>query len=175
LSELLIGCGNSRLKKLKLSPDDDWTDLTTMDHDPNCGADVVHDLDDTPWPFADSSFDECHAYEVLEHVGAQGDYKAFFRHFGEIYRVLKPNGLLAATCPSWKSIWAWGDPSHTRIISPASICFLSQAEYDKQVGSNAMTDFRWLYRADFEPVHVEDDGERFTFGLRAVKPSRLKE
>jgi hypothetical protein len=45
LSELLIGCGNSRIKKLKLSPDDDWTDLTTLDHDPDCGADVVHDLD----------------------------------------------------------------------------------------------------------------------------------
>lgn len=175
MSELLIGCGNSRIKKLKLSPDDGWTDLTTMDHDPNCGADVVHDLDDTPWPFGDDSFDEIHAYEVLEHLGAQGDYRSFFRHFGEIYRTLKPGGLLAATCPSWESIWAWGDPSHTRIISRASICFLDQAQYETQVGSTAMTDFRWLWKGDFEPVHIDDDGERFTFGLRAVKPSRLKE
>jgi SAM-dependent methyltransferase len=175
LSELLIGCGNSRAKKLRLSPDDDWKDLTTLDHDPDCGADVVHDLEDFPWPFEDGSFDEVHAYCVIEHLGRQGDYKAFFALFAEIYRLLKPNGLLAAHCPSWKSIWAWGDPSHTRVISPASITFLSQAEYEKQVGSNAMTDFRWLWKGDFEPIHVEDDGERFTFGLRAVKPARLKE
>jgi predicted SAM-dependent methyltransferase len=134
LSELLIGCGNSRIKKLKLSPDDDWTDLTTMDHDPNCGADVVHDLEDFPWPFDDNSFDEVHAYCVIEHLGRQGDYKAFFALFAEIYRVLKPDGLLAAHCPSG-SIWAWGDPSHTRIISQASICFLNQAQYEAQVGT----------------------------------------
>jgi SAM-dependent methyltransferase len=172
LSELLVGCGNSRIKKLKLSHDDGWTDLTTMDHDPDCGADVVHDLEDLPWPFDDNSFDEVHAYEVLEHLGSQGDYKRFFAHFGEIYRVLKPNGLLAATCPSWRSVWAWGDPSHTRIISEASIVFLNRAQYRDQIGKTAMTDFRWLWKGDFEPIHIDDDGERFTFGLRAHKPAR---
>jgi hypothetical protein len=29
-----------------------------------------------------------------------------------------------------------------------------------------MTDFRWLWKGDFEPVHIDDDGERFTFGLK---------
>jgi SAM-dependent methyltransferase len=111
-------------------------------------------------------------YEVLEHLGSQGDYRSFFAHFGEIYRVLKPNGLLAATCPSWKSVWAWGDPSHTRIISEASIVFLNRAQYRDQVGKTAMTDFRWLWKGDFDPIHIDDDGERFTFGLRAHKPAR---
>ena len=176
MSELLIGCGNSRAKKLKLKPDDDWTGLVTLDIDPNCGADVIHDLSSfDPWPFDDNTFDEVAAYEVLEHIGQQGDYRKFFHDFGEIYRVLKPGGILAATCPSWQSVWAWGDPSHTRIVSHASIAFLNQAQYETQVGKTAMTDFRWLWKGDFEPIHVEDNGDRFTFGLRAVKPSRLKE
>lgn len=174
MSELLLGCGNSRRKKLSFG-EFEWSELTTIDHDPNCDADIVHDLEETPWPLRDDSFDEIHAYEVLEHLGRQGDFRAFFAHFGEIYRVLKPGGILVATCPSWKSIWAWGDPSHVRIISRASICFLDQSAYEQQVGQTAMTDFRWLWKGDFEPIHVEDDGERFTFGLRAVKPSRLKE
>ena len=171
MSELLVGCGNSRAKKLSLTPDG-WRDLVTMDHDPNCGADVVHNLDE-PWPFGDDMFDEVHAYCVLEHLGRQGDYRKFFRDFAEIYRVLKPGGILAAICPSWQSIWAWGDPSHTRIISPASLVFLNREQYAQQVGKTAMTDFRWLWKGDFEPIHVDDDGKRFAFGLRAHKPVRF--
>ena len=168
MRELLIGCGNSRRKKLGFD-ELEWGDLVTMDHDPNCGADIVHDLNKTPWPVQDSDFDNCHAYEVLEHIGQQGDFKSFFRHFYEIWRVLKPGGHLFATCPSYKSLWAWGDPSHTRIINAGSLSFLSQEQYELQVGNNAMTDFRWLWRGDLRTVHAEDDGERFTFVLKAYK------
>ena len=173
MSELLIGCGNRREKRLQLRPDDKWTDLTTIDHDPNCGADVVHDLERFPGPFAGDSFDECHAYCVIEHLGRQGDYRSFFALFAEIYRVLKPGGILAAHCPSYRSEWAWGDPSHTRVITAGGLMFLDQTQYQKQVGVTAMTDFRWLWKGDFEPIHLEDDGERFTFGLRAHKPARF--
>jgi predicted SAM-dependent methyltransferase len=166
-SELLIGCGNSRRKKLGFSRE--WSNLVTIDHDPGCGADVVHDLDETPWPFADDSFDECHAYEVLEHLGTQGDYRSFFRHFHEIWRVLKDGGHLFATVPSWKSEWAWGDPSHVRVITPGTLVFLSQAEYRRQVGRTAMTDFRWLWKGDFEIAHSECDEHNHIFVLKAIK------
>lgn len=168
MTELLLGCGNSRIKKLTLG-EFEWTDLVTMDHDPNCGADIIHDLDETPWPLEDNRFDEIHAYEVLEHLGRQGDYHSFFRHFHEIWRILKPGGKLFATCPSYKSQWAWADPSHTRIIAPGTVLFLSRRQYEQQVGKTAMTDFRWLWKGDLEPDHIDDDGERFTFILRAVK------
>ena len=174
MSELLIGCGNSRRKKLSLS-EHDWQDLTTMDHDPNCGADVIHDLEEYPWPFADNSFDECHAYCVLEHLGRQGDYKSFFATFAEIYRVLKPGGHLIAICPSWQSEWAFADPSHTRIIAPGSLVFLSREQYHNQIGKTAMTDFRWLWKGDFEAIHIDDNGKSFAFGLKAHKPVRYPE
>ena len=172
MSELLIGCGNSRRKKLTLDGDWGWSSLTTMDHDPNCGADIVHDLDETPWPVDVGGFDQVHAYEVLEHLGRQGDFKAFFAHFGEIYRVLKPGGLLLATVPAWDSVWAWADPSHRRVISQATLVFLDQTEYAEQVGKTAMTDFRWLWRGDFETVAAETVGGSFKFALKAHKPAR---
>ena len=169
VSELLIGCGNSRRRKMPLHGRREWLGLVTMDHDPNCGADIVHDLDVTPWPIEADTFDEVHAYEVLEHLGAQGDWRAFFRHFGEIWRVLKPGGYLCATVPSYKSQWAWADPSHTRIIAPGTLVFLSQREYREQVGKTAMTDFRHTWTGDFETEHTADDGESHVFVLRAVK------
>jgi SAM-dependent methyltransferase len=168
--ELLIGCGNSRERRVTTPCGRaEWADLVTMDHDPDCGADVLHNLDETPWPLAESSFDEVHAYEVLEHLGTQGDWRAFFRHFGEIWRVLKPGGLLCATVPDWRSEWAWADPSHTRIIAPGTLLFLSQKEYAERIGKTAMTDFRHSWAGDFDIVASQADGECHAFILRAVK------
>jgi SAM-dependent methyltransferase len=172
MRQLLIGCGNSRRKKLTLDDDWQWSELVTMDHDPNCGADIAHDLEVTPWPVEDGSFDEVHAYEVLEHLGAQGDYKAFFAHFAEIYRVLKDGGLLLATVPAWNDVWAWADPSHRRVISAETLVFLDREQYAAQVGKTAMTDFRWLWHGDFEPVAAEIVGGSFKFALKAHKPVR---
>lgn len=117
----------------------------------------------------DSAFDELHAYEVLEHIGEQGNAELFFLQFTEFHRILKPGGLFFATCPSWRSMWAWGDPSHSRVITAGTLSFLSQAEYAKQVGKTPMSDFRHIYKADFEPVYVHEDDNYLGFVLRAIK------
>lgn len=175
MAELLLGCGNRRQKKhVMVGCPENWTELVTLDHDPNCGADILHDLEQLPWPVDDNAFDEIHAYDVLEHLGAQGDYRAFFAHFGEVYRALKPDGLLVASVPAYDSVWAWGDPSHRRIINEGSLVFLDQAQYTAQVGRNAMTDFRWLWSGDFETVGAKTNGDQFIFALQAHKPSRGK-
>jgi SAM-dependent methyltransferase len=172
MAELLIGCGNSRRKILAFDGKRDWSDLTTIDHDPNCGADILHDLESLPWPFEDDTFDECHAYEVLEHLGKQGDYRSFFAHFAEIYRILKPGGVLFATVPALDDPWVWSDPSHTRLIDWRTLLFLDQQEYADRVGKTAMTDFRWLWKGDLETVARETDQGALKFALMAHKPAR---
>ena len=57
MAELLIGCGKQR-KKVITFPDIPpvWTELTTLDIDPETGCSVVHDLENLPLPFDDDMF-----------------------------------------------------------------------------------------------------------------------
>jgi SAM-dependent methyltransferase len=164
--ELLIGCGNSRKK---LFNDREWKNLITLDFDPYCTPDYIHDLNDIPYPFPDNCFDEIHAYEVLEHCGIQGDWKFFFDQFSELWRILKPSGMVFATVPKWDSFRAWGDPGHTRVINSGTLVFLSQKQYEKQVGKTAMSDYRNYYKADFDIELNQIQGETFVFALKAIK------
>lgn len=187
--ELLIGCGSKRDRRIEVEGRKDWAELVTLDWNGDHRPDVVHDLEQLPYPFADDTFDEVHAYETLEHIGQQGDFRAFFAQFSELWRILKPGGFLAATCPSYRSQWAWGDPSHRRVLTSGSLVFLNQSEYKAQVGKTAMSDFRFCYRADFEPATqvvkqgpyvrtvplVQETDENLIFVLKAVKPSRWED
>jgi SAM-dependent methyltransferase len=164
---------------MPLSGRREWSHLVTLDQNADHAPDIVHDLERLPYDFAgDDTFDEIHAYEVLEHTGRQGDWRFFFAQFSELWRILKPGGLLAATCPSYRSMWAWGDPSHTRVLTSGSLVFLDQDQYRQQVGKTAMSDFRFCYRADFElargqgPGTLIEDEDCLQFIIRAVKPSR---
>lgn len=176
MAELLLGCGNKRDKVIYPVGKAVWTELVTLDNDPNCGADVEWDLARLPLPFEDERFDEIHAYHVLEHVGAQGDFRTFFAQFTEFWRLLKPDGVFCGIVPGPGSAWVWGDPGHTRFLPPEIFTFLSQAAYTKQVGVTALADYRRFYRADFEPAFQaigEDESRQFMFVMRAVKPSRI--
>ena len=168
--ELLLGCGNDRSKRVVFDEiSEGWTDLVTLDMDPSCKPDIVHDMDEIPLPFDDDMFHEIHAYEVLEHTGFQGDWRFFFNQFSDFWRILKPGGYLIGTVPMWHNVWAWADPGHRRVIAPETFVFLSQREYQSQVGVTKMTDYRDYYEADFDLIAKDESESTFGFVLQAVK------
>lgn len=189
--ELLLGCGHARDKRI--FPDSSrpraWENLTTIDNNAACKPDFVADLNDPNWPdwvhmgdgcvnpdFLETGlFDEIHAYEVLEHLGTQGDHEHFLRTFATLWDLLKPGGYMCATTPSRYSPWLWGDPGHRRVVIRESLTFLSQAEYTRQIGQTALSDYRHLYKADFDLISSVDDRVTHAFILKAVKPSRIQE
>jgi hypothetical protein len=126
-----------------------------------------------PWTmtaFTENAFDEVHAYEVLEHLGSQGDARSFFWSFENVHRVLKPGGYLFATCPSRYSAWLWGDPSHRRMICAESLLFLSQEAIAKNRAlGTAMSDFSALWTRDFKVLSAQDNQQTFIFCLQAIK------
>ena len=122
-TELLLGCGRDRRKKIFMSDHPEWEGLVTLDDNPDVNPDINHDLWQRELPFVDNTVDEIHAYEVLEHTGTQGDFRFFFEQFSDFYRVLKPGGYFFGTVPLPTSVWAWGDPSHTRVIPKETLLF----------------------------------------------------
>lgn len=163
--QLLLGCGTQRDKRI--GPSLIWENLVTLDMNPDCEPDILFDLSNHPWPIPDSSCTEIHAYEVLEHLGRQGDFKGFFDDFGEIHRALSPNGVLFATVPIGE--WIWGDPGHTRYIGPECLTFLDQSQYEEQVGKSRMTDYRWYWKGDLRKVWEKRADDHYAFALKAVK------
>lgn len=173
MTELLLGCGSNKQRKLAWRGKSDWDNLVTLDFADTHKPDVVHDIGALPLPFPDDTFDEIHAYEVMEHVGQQGDWKFFFAQWSDLWRILKPGGVFIGTSPHHTSAWAWGDPGHTRVITSECLVFLHQPSY-AQVGVSPMTDYRFCYRADFDLVYqAKNEAEQFEYGLQAVKPSRV--
>lgn len=166
MKELILGCGSRTKKDLYFEGNKYFQNETRLDINEDHCPDVVWDLTKHPLPFKDEYFDEIHAYEVLEHLAQQGDYEFFFREFTEYWRILKPGGHFFASCPAPSSVWAWGDPSHKRVISKETLVFLSKSEYEKQVGVTSMSDFRYLYKADFKTVYAEIKGDTTYFILR---------
>jgi hypothetical protein len=168
-----------------------WKNVVTLDNNPGCEPDYRMDLSrldwsmrqqpqkahescfayfpiDSLWRPARGAFDEVHAYEVLEHLGQQGDERAFFAHFENIWRMLKVGGFLCATVPSRFSWWLWGDPGHRRAILPVSLLFLRQQHYVDQLGKGPSSDYRDIYKGNFHIVHSSDNEETHTFVLQAL-------
>jgi SAM-dependent methyltransferase len=77
-----------------------------LDNNPRTGADVIHDLGITPYPFPDNEFDLIVSNHVVEHVP---DVMAFVT---ELYRIAKPGGTIRLLTPHYTNPdWAT-DPTH---------------------------------------------------------------
>ena len=153
---LNLGCGE---RKVRLNNE------VGLDIKKPC--DVLWDLNKHPLPFKDEEFDEIYAFHVLEHFGKQGDWKFFFEEWSEYYRILKPGGLFKGCVPYFKSVWALGDPGHTRIFPDTYFIFLSQAAYEDQVGKTGMADYRDVWKGNFKVMYAKcNDGKAFEFTLQ---------
>lgn len=166
MPSLLIGCGHSRLKRVYLDGNKEWAEpLITIDMNPDCGADFVRDagffyvdkrecVAPRHMPFEDDAFDEIGAYDVLEHWGAQGDWKSWFTEMAEYHRVLKPGGLMGILVPANDD--ALADPGHTRFFGPNHFRMLEQSFYERAIEKGLpITDYRWYWTRNFEVLNLE--------------------
>lgn len=74
-------------------------------------VDVVHDLDETPWPWKDGEASQILAQDVFEHVAQP------IRFMTEAHRVLGAGGILTLKSPHWRHRDAFTDPTHRRFCT----------------------------------------------------------
>jgi SAM-dependent methyltransferase len=77
-----------------------------IDRNPASAADVLCDLDRTPYPFADNSFDRLEATHVVEHVSD------VIRTLEEFHRLVRPGGRVRVVTPHYTDFSSFCDPTH---------------------------------------------------------------
>lgn len=154
---LLVGCGKNLAKQLHFAGKHEWAGkLTTMDMNPEIGADIVFDMDKlhrrffrARLPFPANTFDEIGCFNAMEHWGRQGDWRGWFYEMGEFHRILKPRGTFFILVPIGEDRFA--DPGHTRFFQANHFGFLSRVFYEKhEVLASSYTDYRWALDFNFD-------------------------
>ena len=95
MKKLNLGCGN-----------DIREGYLNVDISPHKGVDIVADLNETPYPIKDDTYDKIIAFFILEHL------KDTEKCLKEWHRILKPGGKLIIKVPYDSSYSAWANFQH---------------------------------------------------------------
>ena len=94
-------------------------DAVNVDIVSSTTPDIVHDLNRTPWPLPDNQFDECSAYDVIEHLDNT------VTTMEEIHRVCRDGAIARITVPHFSCGNAFADPTHRHYFSCFSMNYFT--------------------------------------------------
>jgi SAM-dependent methyltransferase len=83
-------------------------------------VDLVVDLNKTPWPLEDNSFDLIVVQHTLEHV------ENIVRTMEEVYRVGKHGSRIVIQVPYFRSLDAYADPTHNHFFTAQTLDYFIQ-------------------------------------------------
>lgn len=127
----------ARISQLRQKYGQLWLDIGAGDNpQPNCVSmdkralahiDVVHEIEDTPWPFPAETFSKIIASHVIEHLKPW----LMLNVMNEAWRVMKPDGEFLISMPYAGSFGFWQDPTHTKAWNEATPAYFDP-EYKNQ-------------------------------------------
>lgn len=138
-----MGCGKNRL--------DGFVNVDKM---AAAGPDVVHDLEQFPWPWPDNSAEAVVFYHSLEHMGREAD--TFIAIMAELYRICAPGAVVQIDVPHFRHDNFFGDPTHVRVVTPQLLGLFSKQKCTEWVARGCANSPLALYHdIDFEIEQVE--------------------
>lgn len=133
-----MGCGRNKLPG-----------YVNVDSAEGAGADALHDLEQTPWPWENDCADEILFNHSLEHMGA--DPKVFLAIMGEVYRIARDGAVVQINVPHPRSDDFIGDPTHVRPITPQMLSLFDKRKCESWVAQGyANTPLALYLGVDFE-------------------------
>lgn len=107
-----LGCGQDKTQRSD-------AEVIGVDVSSNVNADIVLDLNQTPYPFEDNEFDEIIMKDVIEHLI---DIPSVMR---EVHRIGKPGAQVYLRTPHYSSQYAYNDPTHVHYLGHFALdCFI---------------------------------------------------
>ena len=125
-----------------------------------CNPDILWDIENIQWPFADNTFDEILIKHVLEHVGQT--FTMFKSIMQEIYRVSRSNARIQIQVPNYKHVTFWADPSHVRAFDQITFEMMSREKNDQWIDQGAnYTMLAYIMDVDFLLTHFSFVADEF--------------
>lgn len=103
MAKLNLGCGETVLPG-----------YLGVDINPYFKPDVLHDLNEYPYPFTDDEFEEVLARHIIEHLDEPGQFLV------EVYRITKPGGKITIMTPHYSNVHSFSDFTHKWHLSTYS-------------------------------------------------------
>ncbi|MFC2081662.1 methyltransferase domain-containing protein [Candidatus Bipolaricaulota bacterium] len=140
-------------------------------------VDVIADLDEYPYPFADNTFDVIYLNDVIEHLP---DTMATME---DVHRISRPNARIFIRVVNWNSHYTAMDPTHVKSFTENTFDFFGQREVrsyytharfdvvnvDLQYNALAEKRFRSKRLMKFLSFYLCNVLEGLNFELRAIK------
>jgi predicted SAM-dependent methyltransferase len=159
-----------------------------IDKFPHAGIEETINLFTFPWikstthlPFTTDSIDFIYASHFVEHIPHEvkvadhiplgwkeyrnfvENYDGFFVFFAEVWRILKPDGLIHVRCPYATTYDALCDPTHTRFITPGTFGYLTDVEEDAPFNYKNHSRFQIIGNMGWRmPMEWHDKAKNYT-------------
>jgi len=102
------------------------------------GVDIIHNLNEYPYPFKNNSFDYILAEHIIEHLNN------WIKCMEEIYRISKNNAIVDIEVPHFASVSAFIDPTHKHYFSVNTFRY-----FDKE------HEFNYYFKCKFQFIKGE--------------------
>jgi len=161
---LNLGCGYNKREG-----------FVNVDSSRHCAPDLIHDLEEFPWPWADSTVDEILMIHVLEHLGAATE--TYFAVLREMYRICRHDARITIVVPHPRHDDFLHDATHVRAVTLEGLSMFSRKNCEEWIAAgNANTPLAFIADVDFDLVETEmtlDEPWKSKFDAKAISRTEL--
>ena len=142
-------------KKLNLGSGDKKIEgFLNLDKFDTFKPDIVHDLENFPYPFSDNEVDEIKLIHVLEHIGKDPDI--YIKILKELYRICINEALIHIIVPHPRHDDFLSDPTHVRPITTMGLLLFDRELNEKWIELGAAnTPMAVIHNVNFKIIKNE--------------------